>query len=238
MVRRLFNAASAVSLLLCAATAVLWERSYRHSDGFSFWTSRGFLELASRRGDFVLDNQPQQELDRQWLWRINRRMDALAQRSRELSGSIQQANDRWKRAPDRFEKGGAAGAAAEMGTAEVDVIRAEEQIMSLRWIERRFAPKWPTTPGFAHSIPCDAVFAATSALPAAWLLLAFRATRRQRFRRKNGLCPSCGYNLSGNTSGTCPECGTPIAMIGPQAVARNAAGQRPSHKAPSRLRIH
>jgi hypothetical protein len=64
MVRRLFNAASAVSLLLCAATAVLWERSYRHSDGFSFWTSRGFLELASRRGDFVLDNQPQQELDR------------------------------------------------------------------------------------------------------------------------------------------------------------------------------
>jgi len=24
------------------------------------------------------------------------------------------------------------------------------------------------------------------------------------------LCLKCGYNLTGNTSGTCPECGTPI----------------------------
>jgi len=23
-------------------------------------------------------------------------------------------------------------------------------------------------------------------------------------------CPTCSYNLTGNTSGTCPECGTPI----------------------------
>ncbi|MHC5109181.1 MAG: hypothetical protein ACYTHJ_04810 [Planctomycetota bacterium] len=27
------------------------------------------------------------------------------------------------------------------------------------------------------------------------------------------LCGSCGYNLTGNTSGMCPECGTPI--VGP-----------------------
>jgi hypothetical protein len=26
-----------------------------------------------------------------------------------------------------------------------------------------------------------------------------------------GCCKACGYNLTGNTSGTCPECGTPIA---------------------------
>lgn len=25
-----------------------------------------------------------------------------------------------------------------------------------------------------------------------------------------GMCPSCGYNLPGNTSGVCPECGTRI----------------------------
>ena len=24
-------------------------------------------------------------------------------------------------------------------------------------------------------------------------------------------CPSCGYDLTANTSGTCPECGTPVA---------------------------
>ena len=32
-----------------------------------------------------------------------------------------------------------------------------------------------------------------------------RAPRRRRL----GLCPNCGYNLTGNVSGICPECGTP-----------------------------
>ena len=36
--------------------------------------------------------------------------------------------------------------------------------------------------------------------------------RRRRFRReermRGGLCPKCGYNLTGNTTGVCPECGT------------------------------
>ena len=32
----------------------------------------------------------------------------------------------------------------------------------------------------------------------------------RRDRRKRGLCVRCGYNLTGNTSGTCPECGQPI----------------------------
>ncbi|GJM25902.1 MAG: hypothetical protein DHS20C16_23170 [Phycisphaerae bacterium] len=25
-----------------------------------------------------------------------------------------------------------------------------------------------------------------------------------------GQCLNCGYNLTGNASGTCPECGTPV----------------------------
>jgi hypothetical protein len=28
-------------------------------------------------------------------------------------------------------------------------------------------------------------------------------------RLKRGLCPTCGYNLTGNITGTCPECGKP-----------------------------
>jgi hypothetical protein len=31
----------------------------------------------------------------------------------------------------------------------------------------------------------------------------------RRPRVPPGQCPSCNYNLSGNTSGICPECGTP-----------------------------
>jgi len=34
--------------------------------------------------------------------------------------------------------------------------------------------------------------------------------RRKRIRQRKGLCIVCGYNLTGNTSGTCPECETPV----------------------------
>jgi hypothetical protein len=45
----------------------------------------------------------------------------------------------------------------------------------------------------------------TLVLPAVWL----RAFRRRRYRRRNGLCPVCGYDLRASTD-RCPECGTPI----------------------------
>lgn len=33
---------------------------------------------------------------------------------------------------------------------------------------------------------------------------------RDRRCVSKGHCRNCGYSLTGNTSGTCPECGTPI----------------------------
>ncbi len=36
---------------------------------------------------------------------------------------------------------------------------------------------------------------------------------RLAHRRRRGLCISCGYNLTGNTSGRCPECGTPPVNV-------------------------
>jgi hypothetical protein len=43
---------------------------------------------------------------------------------------------------------------------------------------------------------------------AAYPVIAFiRGPVRRRYRRKRGLCPHCGYNLTGNTTGICPECG-------------------------------
>jgi hypothetical protein len=35
--------------------------------------------------------------------------------------------------------------------------------------------------------------------------------RRLRSNRAQGHCPTCGYNLTANTSGICPECGTAIS---------------------------
>jgi hypothetical protein len=31
---------------------------------------------------------------------------------------------------------------------------------------------------------------------------------RRHLRPRPGLCPHCGYDLTGNSTGTCPECGT------------------------------
>ena len=37
-----------------------------------------------------------------------------------------------------------------------------------------------------------------------------RGPLRCRRRRKRGMCLSCGYNLTGNTSGVCPECAAKV----------------------------
>ena len=45
-------------------------------------------------------------------------------------------------------------------------------------------------------------------------LLLRRRTRRRSLRSRRlvaGRCTECGYDLTGNVSGTCPECGDPTA---------------------------
>ncbi|MCH7727176.1 MAG: hypothetical protein IH991_11960 [Planctomycetes bacterium] len=37
-----------------------------------------------------------------------------------------------------------------------------------------------------------------------------RGPLRRWRRRRKGLCAKCGYNLTGNESGSCPECGQQV----------------------------
>lgn len=61
-------------------------------------------------------------------------------------------------------------------------------------MERIVVLPWPLIAGLAALPPFRA--------------LASAARRRRRDRRLGaGLCPVCGYDLTGNVSGTCPECG-------------------------------
>jgi hypothetical protein len=50
--------------------------------------------------------------------------------------------------------------------------------------------------------------AALFALPA--FTVGARLTAARSRRQSPGYCPSCDYDLTGNTSGVCPECGTPV----------------------------
>jgi hypothetical protein len=47
------------------------------------------------------------------------------------------------------------------------------------------------------------------------LVIALVALLKWWRRPRPGLCPTCRYNLTGNTSGVCPECGTKIQTPAP-----------------------
>lgn len=57
-------------------------------------------------------------------------------------------------------------------------------------------------------IPFWMIVTGTLVMPAWWSLAAFRR-RQVRQRTRQGHCPACDYDLSGNVSGLCPECGRP-----------------------------
>jgi hypothetical protein len=46
-----------------------------------------------------------------------------------------------------------------------------------------------------------------SIFPVCWVI----RTHRRRRQVRLGVCRTCSYNLTGNTSGVCPECGTPLS---------------------------
>ncbi|HEV2688413.1 MAG TPA: hypothetical protein VGV35_07655, partial [Bryobacteraceae bacterium] len=61
------------------------------------------------------------------------------------------------------------------------------------------------------TLPYWIIILVTAIAPAFWL----REDLSRRRRLRIGLCQSCGYNLTGNTSGVCPECGTAIGKAEP-----------------------
>ena len=99
---------------------------------------------------------------------------------------------------------GGSGRYDPTGGRAADSIESTAGLTANRVIPVRVFTPGPSFHGLRLIVVPVWAFALIAALPpAAWL----RGRIRRHRRRRRGLCPRCGYDLTGNTSGRCSECG-------------------------------
>jgi hypothetical protein len=176
--RRLFqlaaHLATLLSLLLCAAAAVAWKRSYRVHDDLWFGAPHWAAGVGPFRGAIVF-------------YQVTSGPYSLAPGFHHTPGP-----------PQDFD---------------VDFFKTHSySLWSWKWDRLSYVNAVGSAAGFRQrflSMPAWAVCAVTAVLPMAWLVRRLGAVRKagRRARARRGLCPECGYDLTGNESGVCPECG-------------------------------
>jgi hypothetical protein len=185
---RLLGVLTLLSLLLCVALGAAWARSYWHGDrvdavvmGSAYLrTSTWMFALFSGKGGVgVSEAHSAYAYDDEASWR--RVVESEPTWGRMSHRPFPAVYPRWT--PGEREWSGA----------------------GFQWtrIERLGADSWSIQRSVVvpYWLPCLLAGLA----PAAWGRA--RLVRSRRARR--GLCLSCGYDLTGNASGTCPECGVP-----------------------------
>src|SRR5579862_5934926 len=203
--RWMFNAAVAISLVLCVATVVLWVRSYWRVDGVIYQPiigddARHLCQVSWGRGI------------------LTARIEAAEPSARSRLfwwSSVPSGNGAFGTDPDEV-----------FHLLGVSVVRRMESV-SLRsaaarpalWVSAAsrpatapavYAASRPTKLLWVHevyvSVPCWLAAAISACLPATWL-----HSRRRRLivqgRLERGECAHCGYDLRASPD-RCPECGT------------------------------
>jgi hypothetical protein len=209
MLRRLFTVLSALSLLLCAATAVLWFRSYWRSDLLRYdRASASHLSgpgehhpyLLSARGYSVYSWQG--ELLVGWYRRDSKFKTPedveLRRASRSAYGDDIDGGLRWTVGPGAEWSifGFGLGGGSLRGWGSFWAARSQES-----------DPVWNLYHDYqaAVMVPHWFPILLSAVLPAAWATRRYRRAKARRRVRQN-LCPICGYDLRA-TPGRCPECG-------------------------------
>lgn len=209
MRRNLFTIASTLSLLLCAALAALWVRSFWVADGIRFqrahfWSSdgngsKGGFQYVRIADDSICTSRGFARLY------IRRSKGDLALRSDYLEWFRRNYPEGsfvlWERDPPWWNY------FHLEAYAIAPVILVDRFGFFCGWADVQFPGEH--VPFFAArevTVPLWVFVVAALLLPSA------RALRWLRARRVNGTgeCPRCAYNLTGNISGICPECGTAI----------------------------
>ena len=211
MLRRLTTLLSALSLLLCVATAVVWVRSYWRMDRAAL-NSRRLHRAVSGGGGVFLERFDLIRRTGSW-----RNPAAPTTQTTEDYAAWRAVNGgsgrRWEWETEPYR-----------GRGELirrawgpELNRALPQVTA---VERKRREVFDNADGSLVAdvlvgrriwVPYWLLFAATAALPVARGVARARRARRSRLN----LCAACGYNLTGNVSGTCPECGTPHAATAP-----------------------
>jgi hypothetical protein len=179
MLRRLFTILSTISLLLCAATVVLWVRSYAVVDDVQRITGPDRYILSTAGGGFALQattDQAFQAARQGWRWQESAgqsHVDSQLHWNRSVM-----AQDPSQHTYLGFWWSSLWGPNSTTPTATTTLVV--------------IGPIWPLS-------------AILAVVPTAWLVI--RAKRRKATRRRiAGLCPICGYDLRA-TRNRCPECG-------------------------------
>jgi hypothetical protein len=195
VLRILLNAATVVSLVLCAAASTLRLTATSSERGLTFRAPAGrfvVLKAADERGfAAVYRDWPTAEPFR-WAWGADY-IGPSGKAGRITTWASEQLGlfFEWG---DSYVYVDADGRTPLMGTAAVNSSH----------------PSRTPTPFWLLIFPLTLLIAATAALPAAAGLAALVGhARRERRRRARGagLCARCGYDLRA-TPGRCPECGT------------------------------
>ncbi|HWE94437.1 MAG TPA: hypothetical protein VG269_10770 [Tepidisphaeraceae bacterium] len=180
--RRLFTLLSALSLVLFAATVVLWVRSYWKGDTIyhitkghychtQAWSSYGKIDIARERASRAGQIMPSGEEG--WKWggfELYPYLEAFAPETYFFP-------------PDGGDQ-----------QSRVWVW------CGLEWWHKAIATDSSDTLTVPYAYPVSAL----ALLPLAWASRRLLAMIRARAR--NGLCPTCGYDLRA-TPDRCPECG-------------------------------
>ncbi len=189
MRRKLFTLASALSLLLCLATLVLWARSYYRLDCVSLCFA-SHLEIAARleqgTAALMLTRFPKAHVETKfeahaWRYSTNELFESWSWMMYRFPSSFF-VRELWG-----YEEGHFPGARIYSSRQEAD---ADSAIPDYK--------RWYLMPRLW------VVVAAFGILPLASVL------RFWARRCRAGECQSCRYDLTGNTSGVCPECGTAV----------------------------
>lgn len=216
MLRCLYTFASALSLLLCIGTAVLWARSWRKFDVLTYHQYRVY-QAVSEEGRVRLQ-----------------RLSVMVRRQlvtmRPVPGTrtfitvpLRDLGEQ----PAGYDDSQFARLRNRLGLGKPWYVRNQRAILSPsvwpRWDAVSFMTdseadftliqhqrqEWVV--GHAVQLPYWMLVVLAAVLPVRYALGVWRCGTLRRRRTRRGACQKCSYDLTGNTSGVCPECGTPTA---------------------------